>query len=60
MARPKHVPGWCPWFEPSCTCYLSGCTQSTDHIEYSCKSETNCMTCGNFEAWKDGRNYTDK
>jgi hypothetical protein len=61
MANQNRIPGWCPHFDSrSGCCYLSEQTQSSGHTEYNCKSEKNCKTCGNYEAWISGRNYKGK
>jgi hypothetical protein len=61
MQRPKHIPGYCPHFyESLLCCYLTEQVQSNRQIEYHCKSEQHCKTCGNYEAWKRGSNYKNK
>jgi hypothetical protein len=61
MDRPKSVPGMCPFYDhPSSRCYLTEGYQDGSTRDYHCKSEQNCKTCGNYEAWKSGRNYTSK
>ena len=61
MERPRNVSGWCPNFdEPSECCYLTDSSPSNTHIDQHCKSDYNCKRCGNYEAWVNGRNYTEK
>jgi hypothetical protein len=61
MDRPKRVSGWCPHYDaPSGRCYLTEQSEPTSTQNYHCKSESNCETCGNYEAWAAGRNYTGK
>jgi hypothetical protein len=61
MQRPRVIPGYCPFYdEPSSVCYLSENYQDGGHRDYSCKSDTHCKTCGNYEAWASGNNYRDK
>jgi hypothetical protein len=54
----NQIPGCCPFWTGS-DCCLSGQSHSSGVEEYNCKSDTNCKTCGNYEAWRDGKNYTD-
>jgi hypothetical protein len=61
MERPRSVPGMCPFYDhPSSCCYLSESYKDGGTRDYHCKSDTNCKTCGNYEAWASGRNYTNK
>ena len=61
MQKPRRVSGWCPHYdEPSGLCYLSESMPSSSHRDHNCKSDRNCKTCGNYEAWASGRNYTTK
>ena len=61
MQKPKHVSGWCPHYdEPSGLCYLSEVMPSSGTYDYNCKSDKNCKTYSNYEAWKSSRNYTTK
>jgi hypothetical protein len=61
MQKPRRISGWCPHYdEPSGKCYLSEQSQSSGHVEYNCKSDKNCKTCGNYEAWAKGTNYKNK
>jgi len=61
MQRPKHVSGMCPHFDhPSNRCYLTEGTQSGYTLENKCKNESNCKSCGNYEAWAKGSNYREK
>jgi len=61
MQKPRHVSGWCPHYdEPSGRCYLSEGLPSSGTRDQKCKSDTNCKTCGNYEAWASGSNYRGK
>jgi hypothetical protein len=61
MNKPTPTPGMCPHFVPSSNrCYLTEETQSGYTLDGKCKSESNCKTCGNYEAWKSGNNYKGK
>ena len=61
MNRPRPVPGCCPFYDhPSGKCYLTESLPDTSTRDYKCKSESNCKTCGNYEAWKSGSNYRGK
>jgi hypothetical protein len=58
MDMPRNVPGMCPHFDHrDSRCGLSGFYQDGSTREYHCKSNENCKTCGNYEAWASGRNY---
>ncbi|MDR1149273.1 MAG: hypothetical protein LBK66_11645 [Spirochaetaceae bacterium] len=53
--------GWCQHYDAhSDRCCLSEQKQSSGHRDYNCKSDQNCKTCGNYEAWVSGKNYTNK
>ena len=61
MNRPKPMPGWCPFYcQSSNRCYLSEGTPDSGTRDYKCKSDYNCKTCGNYDAWKSGSNYRGK
>jgi len=61
MNKPKAVPGWCSFYEGSFDkCYLSETTPASGTREQKCKVESNCKSCGNYEAWKSGNNYRGK
>ncbi|GHV93470.1 hypothetical protein AGMMS50268_39730 [Spirochaetia bacterium] len=61
MPNPNRVSGYCPHYDDrSGCCYLSGSMPDSGHRDYNCKSEQNCKTCGNYEAWMSGRNYVGK
>jgi len=61
MQKPHAVSGWCPHFDaPSGYCYLSEQYKDGSTREYHCKSDKNCKTCGNYEAWASGKNYRGK
>ncbi|GHV19462.1 hypothetical protein FACS189494_01120 [Spirochaetia bacterium] len=61
MGNPNRISGWCPHYDhPSGRCYLSGSTPSSGTHESKCKSDRNCKTCGNYEAWASGKNYKGK
>ncbi|MDR1003917.1 MAG: hypothetical protein LBL97_02755 [Prevotellaceae bacterium] len=52
----QQIPGCCPFWSGS-DCCLTGSREYDWTVENKCKVESNCKTCGNYEAWKDGRNY---
>jgi hypothetical protein len=54
-----EVRGACPFWNGELRCRLSDSIESTGTIDYNCKSDTNCKSCANYEAWKSGRSYTD-
>jgi len=61
MNKPRTVPGSCPFYDhPSNKCYLSETTPAGGTRDQKCMSESNCKTCGNYEAWKNGSNYRGK
>ena len=61
MNKPRSVPGSCPFYDhPSDKCYLAETTPSSGTRDQKCKSDSNCKTCGNYEAWKNGSNYRGK
>ena len=61
MQRPRSIPGFCPHYDdPSGRCYLTEQSQSSSQVQSKCKSDRNCKTCGNYEAWARGANYKNK
>ena len=61
MSKPRTVLGSCPFYDhPSGRCYLSEGMPESGTREQKCKSDKNCKTCGNYEAWASGRNYKNK
>jgi len=35
-------------------------TPASGTRDQKCKNESNCKSCGNYEAWKSGSNYKNK
>jgi len=61
MNKPRSVPGSCQFYDHTIDkCYLSETTPSSGTREQKCKSDSKCKTCGNYEAWASGSNYTSK
>jgi hypothetical protein len=60
MGNPPAVPGMCPYYNPGGSCYLSGSMPDSGHRDAACMSKSNWTTCGNYEAKRSGRNYTDR
>ena len=61
MNKPHAVPGWCPFYDQAFDkCYLSETTPSSGTRDQKCKSDRNCKSCGNYEAWANGSNYRSK
>jgi len=61
MGSRPSLPGLCPFYDkPFDKCYLSETTPASGTREQKCKSDKNCTSCGNYEAWKNGSNYRGK
>jgi hypothetical protein len=59
MKTVQAIPGCCPFYDGRTKCRLTDDVQDDHQLGYKCRSSTNSKECGNYEAWKNGYNYTD-